>query len=32
VIDTEELEPDQAARRIVAELEQRGLVPSEVAA
>ena len=32
VIDTEDLEPDEAARRIVAELEQRGLVPENVAA
>jgi adenylyl-sulfate kinase len=32
VVDTEELEPDQAAREIVAKLEQLGLVRTEVAA
>ena len=32
VIDTEEHEPEESARLIVAKLEQLGLVPAEVAA
>ncbi len=32
VVDTEELEPEEAAAQVVAKLEQLGLVPAEVAA